>query len=399
MTNVRRRDFLRLSAGVATAGVAGGGLSLSLLGNAAQGANDVILLGINVELSAGWENYGGTFVNAVKLAMKEINEQGGLLGRKLDLVVEDNKIDPRTVVEKARKLIQQDNVDVHVGPIASSSRNAAAPLVTRAKKIMLYPIQYEGGVCDKYIFITGPVPFQQIDPTVPWLIENFGNRFYLFGSDYVWPHEMNKAVRARLEQLGGTVVGEEYAPFGTTDHSSTINRIKAAQPDVLFMELTGKDVVAFSKQFHQFGLKDQIRQVSLAHDNDLLKAIGPEAGEGIISINSYVPEIDTPENQRFVAAFKQEFGEDAFLTYITEPVYNIIHLYAQGIEQAGTLDTDALIKGVEDQRFNAPSGKIWMRPEDHHCSLSMYIAQWTKDERYEIVEAFHDIIPGETQCA
>lgn len=391
-----RRDFLHLSAG-ATAGIAGASFGLSLFGGEAL-ARDTILLGINVELSAGWENYGGTFVNAVKLAVKEINARGGLLGKKLDITVEDNKIDPKTVVEKAQKLIFEDKVDVHVGPIASSSRNAAAPITTRAKKIMLYPIQYEGGVCDKYIFITGPVPFQQIDPTVPWLVENFGKRFFLFGSDYVWPHKMNEAIKRRLAQVGGTLVGEEYAGFGTTDFSSLINRMQAAQPNVLFMELTGKDVVSFSKQFHQFGLKDKIQQVSLAHDNDLLKAIGPEAGEGIISVNSYVPEIDTPENKKFVQSFKAEFGENAFLTYITEPVYNIIHIYAQGVERAGTLDTEPLVKGIEDQHFNAPSGPIWMRPSDHHCSLSIYIARWTKAERYEIVKSFQDIKPGETQC-
>lgn len=388
-----RREFVRASLG-ATAGLSAG---MAFSFDAEAQANR-ILLGINVELSAGWENYGGTFVNAVKLATKEINEKGGLLGRKLDLVVEDNKIDPKTVVEKARKLIYQDKVDVHVGPIASSSRNAAAPLTTRAKKIMLYPIQYEGGVCDKYIFVTGPVPYQQIDPTVPWLMKQFGKRFYLFGSDYVWPHKMNEAVKARLKELGGEVVGEEYAVIGTSDFASTINRMKAANPNVLFMELTGKDVIAFSKQLHAFGLKDRIQQVSLAHDNDLLKAIGPEAGEGIISVNSYVPEIDTPENRRFVAAFKKEFGQDAFLTYITEPVYNIIHLYAQGVQKAGSLDTEKVIKGIENQRFHAPSGEIWMRPVDHHVSLSIYIARWTKGERYEILESFKDIKPGENQC-
>ena len=391
-----RRNFLNLSMGAA-AGFAGGSLGLSFSAERAEAAGP-ILLGINMDLSSGWENYGNTFVNAVKLAAKEINAKGGLLGRKLELIVEDNKIDPKTVVEKARKLIYQDKVDVHVGPIASSSRNAAAPLTTRAKKIMLYPIQYEGGVCDKYIFVTGPVPYQQIDPTVPWLMKQFGKRFFLFGSDYVWPHKMNEAVKARLTQLGGAVVGEEYAVIGTSDFASTINRMKAVSPNVVFMELTGKDVIAFSKQLHSFGLKDKIQQVSLAHDNDLLKAIGPEAGEGIISVNSYVPEINTPENKKFVADFKAEFGQDAFLTYITEPVYNIIHLYAQGVQKAGSLDTEKVVKGIENQRFNAPSGEVWMRPVDHHVSLSIYIARWTKAGQYEILESFKSIKPGENQC-
>ena len=393
---ITRRDFFKYSA-ITAAGVAGSSFSLNFFTNNAQAA-DAILVGCNVELSAGWENYGGTFVNAVKLAAKEINAKGGLLGRKLEIIVEDNRIDPKTVVEKARKLIHQDKVDVHMGPMASSSREAALPITTRAKKIMLYPLQYEGGVCNKYIFVSGPVPFQQIHPTVPWLMEKFGKRFYLLGQDYLWPRKMNKSIKARVNELGGTVIGEEYAGFGTTDFSSTINRIKAANPDILFMELTGKDVVAFSKQFYQFGLKDKIQQVSLAHDNDLLGAIGPKAGSGIISINSYVPEIDTPENKRFVKEFKSAFGKDAYLTYITEPVYNIMHLYAQGIEKAGTLETEKVIKGIEGQRFNAPSGEIWMRPKDHHCSMSIFIARWTPQERYEIIKSFNNIMPGKNQC-
>lgn len=361
-------------------------------------SKDTIKLGVNVELSRGWENYGTTFVNAVKLAVKEINEKGGVLGKQIQVIVEDNQIDPKVVVEKTQKLLFDDKVDLIVGPIASSSREAMAPIMIREKKILLYPIQYEGGVCSKYIFITGPTPEQQINPTVPWLMEQFGKKFFLIGSDYVWPHKINEWVRKRVTELGGEVVGEEYAPIGTSDFSTLIAKIKQADPNVLFMTLTGSDVVAFSKQFYDFGLKDRIQQVSLAHDNNLNKAIGYPAAEGIISINSYFPEIDSAENKRFVEAFKKEFGQDAFITYITEPTYNIVHLFAQGAEKAGTLETEALIKGIEDQTFNAPSGKIAMRAKDHHVSLKMYIGRVNKDLNYEIIKEFENTPPGEDQC-
>src|SRR3984885_15850957 len=166
--------------------------------------------------------------NVAKMVVNDINAKGGLLGRQIDLIIEDSATIDSVAEAKATKLVQHDNVDVIFGGIYSSTRQAIkGPAVVKGKKLYIYPEQYEGQECDPLIFCTGPVPAQQVDPLIPWLMQQTGaKKVYLPSADYIWPQVLNKRVRQVVAENGGTIVGEEYFPLDHADYRATVERIK-----------------------------------------------------------------------------------------------------------------------------------------------------------------------------
>src|SRR5438309_2638535 len=168
--------------------------------------------------------------NVAKMVINDINAKGGLLGRQIDLYLEDSATIDSVAEAKATKLVQHDKVDVLCGGIYSSTRQAIkGPAVVKGKKLYIYPEQYEGQECDPLIFCTGPVPAQQVDPLIPWLMQKTGaKRFYLPSADYIWPRVLNQKVRQVVAANGGTIVGEEYFPLDHADYHATVERINAS---------------------------------------------------------------------------------------------------------------------------------------------------------------------------
>ena len=174
--------------------------------------------------------------NVARMVIGDINAKGGLLGRQVDLYLEDSATDDAVAAAKAAKLVEQDHVDVILGGIYSSTRQAIkGPAVVKGKTLYIYPEQYEGQECDPLIFCTGPVPAQQVDPFIPWLMQQTGaKKFYLPSADYIWPHTMNKKVREVVTANGGAIVGEEYFPLDHADYGKTIDKITSSGAEVVF---------------------------------------------------------------------------------------------------------------------------------------------------------------------
>src|SRR5947207_11957812 len=174
--------------------------------------------------------------NVAKIVIDELNTKGGLLGRRIDLYLEDSATIDSVAEAKATKLVQQDNVDVIFGGIYSSTRQAIkGPAVVKGRKLYIYPEQYEGQECDPLIFCTGPVPAQQVDPLIPWLMRETGaRRFYLPAADYIWPRVLNERVRQVVSENGGTIVGEEYFPLDHADYGQTTEQIMSSGSEVVF---------------------------------------------------------------------------------------------------------------------------------------------------------------------
>src|SRR5712675_563537 len=179
--------------------------------------------------------------NVAKIVIDEINAQGGLLGRQIDLYLEDSA----TI----------DNVDVIFGGIYSSTRQAIkGPAVVKGRKLYIYPEQYEGQECDPLIFCTGPVPAQQVDPLIPWLMQETGaKKFYLPSADYIWPHVMNKKVRQVVAANGGEIVGEEYFPLDHTDYEKTVGKIASSGAEVVFNTIVPPGLLPFLEQLYDSG--------------------------------------------------------------------------------------------------------------------------------------------------
>src|SRR6266705_1773051 len=255
--NLTRRDLLK--GGVAaTAGAAAFGVPDIFVRRLTQAnAQDkTIKVGILHSLSGTIAIIEKSLHDAELLAIEEINAKGGVLGKKIEPVIEDPQSMVQVFNEKAKKLLLEDKVVAVLGCYTSASRQSVLPVFEQYNGVLLYPTLYEAQECSKNCFYTGAVPNQQLDDFVPWILKTLGRKkFYLIGANYIYPKETNREVKALLEKHGGTTVAEEYSPLGSTEFSTNINKIAASGCDVVFSDLVGDQIVAFYKQYRGFGIK------------------------------------------------------------------------------------------------------------------------------------------------
>lgn len=190
-------------------------------------------------------------LDAEKLAIEEINAAGGVLGCQIEYQEEDGASDPSTFATKAEKLIDQDGITTVFGCWTSSSRKAVKSIFEDYNALLFYPVQYEGMESSSNIVYTGAAPNQQIVPAIDYLIEQGYTKFFLLGSDYVFPRTANMIISAQVENAGLEVVGEEYADMSQTDFAAIIAKIEEAKPDVIINTLNGTGNVSFFKQMSE----------------------------------------------------------------------------------------------------------------------------------------------------
>jgi len=329
------------------------------------------------------------------LAVEEINEAGGVLGRPLELISEDDETDPDVTVQKGTKLALEDGVEALFGLVYSSTRSAVAANVAERYQVpYFYPTYSEGGVCGRYFINLGALPNQQLDFFIPYLMERYGPNFYFVGQDYVWPQESIAYSTQLIESLGGSVVGAEFVPIGgTTDWGPIMGRIRDAAPDVYFPFIGGDDLISNLRQFYDFGLNEDIAIASTLLDESFIPAIPEDARGGIPTAASYFMAVDTPENQSFLERFRARWGDDAIVTNIGEGTYNSIHLWAAAVEKAGALDKEAMIDALPEVSFAAPQGEISIQEGSNHASLRSLIAETQPDGTFVVLEDFGLVEP------
>lgn len=358
---------------------------------AAAGGGDTIKVGILHSLSGTMAISEKSVVDATQLAIEEINNAGGIQGKQIEAIVEDGASDWPTFAEKAAKLIDEDQVVVIFGCWTSASRKAVLPVFEQKNHMLYYPVQYEGQECSKNIFYTGAAPNQQIEPSVDWLLENKGKDFYLVGSDYVFPRTANTIIKAQLEAKGGANKGEDYLPLGNTEVSPIIAKIRTALPNggVIYNTLNGDSNVAFFKQLQGAGLtpdKYPVMSVSVAEEE--VQAIGKEYLLGHFAAWNYFMTVDTPENQKFVEAFKAKYGESRVTNDPMEAAYISVNIWKQAVEKAGAAgsptDLEAVRTAAYGQEFAAPEGPVKMNT-NHHISKTVRIGEVRDDGLFEIV--------------
>ncbi|PSB06171.1 urea ABC transporter substrate-binding protein [Pleurocapsa sp. CCALA 161] len=403
MSNLGRRKFLLYSstgviASLLLKGCASGGGDGESGDQAAQpdsGSTDAtaadgdgIKVGILHSLSGTMAISETTVVDAEMLAIDEINAAGGVLGKQIVPIQEDGASDWPTFAEKAAKLIDQDKVATVFGCWTSASRKAVLPVFESKNHMLWYPVQYEGQECSKNVFYTGATPNQQIEPAVDWLLKNKGKNFFLVGSDYVFPRTANTIIKEQLKAKSGTVAGEDYLPLGDTEVTPIIAKIKAALPDggVIFNSLNGDSNVSLFKQLQGAGLtpdKYPVMSVSVAEEE--VKQIGPEYLKGHYASWNYYQTVESPANQKFVAAFKAKYGDDRVTSDPMEAAYIMVYLWKQAVEKAGSLeDMEAVRKAAVGQEFDAPEGKVTLQP-NHHISKTVRIGEVRDDGLFDIV--------------
>ncbi len=362
------------------------------------GGSDTFTLGVNLPFSQGWKPYGQPVLNAAEVAIQEINENGGLAGREIETVVEDSQAAPDTAVEKTNKLVQEDGVDAILGPLTSASRNAIAPVLSRNKVPALYVIDYEGPAgedyCNEYLFKFGETPPQQVDPLIPWLMENHGESFYLIGQDYIWPQTMNELIRQQVADGGGTILDEQYVQFGTTDFSSIIPRIEDADPDVLFMTVTGGSAINLQKQMGNRGIRDSFQDVGLAHIQPVLAGIPNDAVEGLLNCRDYFETLDNQVNREFLTSYYDQFGEDAPMSTHAGLGYTAMKMVQSALDEEGEASTDAILNGLPGTTVDSPMGTRSME-HDHQLDHGCTVAQVNQEKKFAPVTKFDTVMPDE----
>jgi len=320
------------------------------------------------------------------MAIAEINAKGGVLGKQIVPTVEDGASDWPTFAEKSRKLISKDKVVVVFGCWTSASRKAVLPVFEKADHLLFYPVQYEGLEASKNIIYTGAAPNQQIMPSVTWLLKQDKKKFFLLGSDYVFPRTTNLIIKAQLKAEGGTLAGEEYTPLGHTEYSTVINKIKAAKPDVVYNTLNGDSNVAFFKQLRAAGItaKD-IPTMSVSIAEDEIRGIGADNLVGHYAAWNYFMSMKTPENAIFIKNYKAKYGADRVTDDPIEAAYFGVYLWAEGVKKAKSTDTGKVREAVRGISYKAPEGLVTISAINNHTSKIVQIGEVRSDGQFDII--------------
>ena len=378
MRQFNRRQFMQSSGSVIVVGATG-------LPFASQ-AQETVKLGLLHSLSGTIAIAEASLVDAEKLAVEEINAAGGVLGKKIEVVIEDGASDNPVFAEKARKLLERDKVAAIVGCYTSASRKAVLPALNQAKGLLYYPTYYEGQEQDKRVIYPSQEATQSVIAAIDWMAREKGKTFFLVGSDYIYPRTCNKIAKPTITKAGGKVLGEEYAPLGHTEFSSIINKIKAAKPDCIYSTVVGGSNVAFFKQLRAAGL-DGAKQVLLStvvSENEI-EGIGKENALGYYACMGYFQSINNAANNKFVKAFKAKYGQDRVIGDPMQVAYNSVYLWKLAVEKAKSFDPDKVIAASSGIELDAPEGKVKVHASNQHVWKKVRVGRARADGQFDIV--------------
>jgi urea transport system substrate-binding protein len=325
-------------------------------------------------------------VDAVTLAVEEINRSGGLLGRQIEMVVADGQSNNEIFAREAERLIATEKVDVVFGCWTSGSRKTVRPVFEKRDHLLFYPVQYEGLESSPNIVYMGAAPNQQIIPAVRWAVRTKGRRFFLVGSDYVFPRAANAIIRDHLGPWRGQVVGEEYVRLGERDMSGVIKAIVAAKPEVILNTLNGDSNVAFFDALRAAGITAAaVPTISFSIAENELQSLPREKMAGDYAAWNYFQSIDTAINQQFVQAFKARYGAGRATSDPLEAAYVGVHLWAAAVTSAGTTDVKKVRAAVANRSQRGPGGMVYVDPENRHTWKTVRIGQIRPDGQFDIV--------------
>ncbi|MGJ0505963.1 MAG: urea ABC transporter substrate-binding protein [Methylocystis sp.] len=327
-----------------------------------------------------------SMVDAELLAIDELNASGGLLGRRIEPVIADGKSDWPTFAKEAERLITQENVSVIVGCWTSASRKTVAPVIEKYGQLMIYPMAYEGLEQSPNIIYTGAAPNQQVIPAVKWSLDHIGKRFYLIGSDYVWPHSINEIMKDTIRALGADLVGEDYIFFGSSNVAGAVERIKAARPDVVISSVVGDSNKAFYQALTDAGLTAQkLPVVSVSIGEEELRSLPIASLQGHYSAWNYFESIKTAENERFIRAFRAKYGENRVTSDVIATSYFSVRLWAKAVQEVQSLDVQRVKTTMLTETLDAPEGLVSVDPYTQHSWRSFSIGKIRPDGQIELV--------------
>ncbi|MFC3086605.1 urea ABC transporter substrate-binding protein [Tabrizicola soli] len=377
--------------------------AVALSATAALAQDGPIRIGVLEDQSGDFAAATMVKVNAITLAAEEINAAGGIGGRPVELVVYDTQSDNTRYQEFMRRVLQSDKVDVVFAGFSSASREAYRPIVNQFDGLAFYNNQYEGGVCDANMIVTGAVPEQQFSTLIPWMMETYGKNVYTIAADYNFGQISAEWVRKIVEDNGGTMVGEEFIPLGVSQFSQTIQNIQGAKPDFVVTLLVGAAQASYYEQAAaaNVGLP-MASSVNVGQGYEHKRFTPPSLKDMYVTTN-YIEEVDTPESKAFIEKFRARFPDEPYINQEAANSYIAMYLYKSMVERAGTTDHAALRAEIAkgDVCFDGPSGKVCLDPKSQHMSHNIFLAKVNEDHSIEFPKVWENIAPywlGEAGC-
>jgi len=336
--------------------------------------SDILRIGLLLPLSGSSGLIGPSGRNCAELAAEEINNSGGLLGRRVQVVVADGGMSFAASAKEGMRLIENEGVSALIGTHPSGVRELLSPMINKRVPYVYTPI-FEGGSLEPGTFYLGETAYQQLSPVLPWMGNELGvRRWFLIGNDYRWPRDVHKTAANLLTSVEGDIVGEALVPLGTEDFADIIEKIAALQPDALIVSLIGSDAVIFHRAFAQAGLDDSIWRLGLLTEENTLLGVGADCSNRLLSSAAYFALHDAPENTAFVTRYRRRFGDHApMLNSIGQSCYEGLMFLNRIATAAGSLAVEDLFIVADGMTFDSPRGPATM--VGRHLVKDMHLAE------------------------
>jgi branched-chain amino acid transport system substrate-binding protein len=389
---MNRRKFIK-GAGVAAATAVAAPAIISRSARA-----DTIKVGAMHDRTGSHGIYGKEMDDAIKFVIEEINDNGGVMGQQLDLIAFDTQSNMQNYAQYGQRLAAQEKPAVVFGGISSASRETVRPIFDRFKMLYFYNTFYEGGVCDKTVFVGGETPAQMIAPALKYSMKKFNaKKIYTIWADYNYGHICAKWFEKYTKDNGGEVVATEFFPLDVTDFSTTITKIQEAKPDMVMSGLVGGAHIGFYRQWPAAGMLGKIPLHSTVFGPWEKSFLKPEEIEGIVTSFHYFQTIESAANKAFLEKWHAKFGSDyAELGTLAVCTYNAPYLWKAAVEKAGTFDREPVIEALESGiSFDGPGGTVSIDPKTHHNIMSTAVAE-VHDGQFDIVEQAENVVPEDT---
>ena len=379
-------------------------LGMILLCSSAANAQEPIKLGVLEDQSGDFAAATIGKVHGIELAAEEINAAGGIAGRPLELVIYDTQSDNTRYQEFMRRVLQRDKVDAVFAGFSSASREAYRPIVNQFDALAFYNNQYEGGVCDANMIVTGAVPEQQFSTLLPYMMETYGKKVYTIAADYNFGQISAEWVRNIVKENGGEMVGEEFIPLGVSQFSQTIQNIQAAKPDFIVTLLVGTAQASYYEQAAAANVNLPMGSSVNVGQGYEHKRFKPPSLANMYATVNWIEEVDNPASKAFVEKWHKKFPNEPYINQEAENSYLALQLYKQMVERAGgSTKKDDLRKVIAqgDVCYDAPEGKVCLDPKSQHMSHTIYLAKVNDDHSISFPKVWNDIKPywlGEAGC-
>ena len=349
----------------------------------ADESDDPITIAVLENRSGKFAELGTSKWQASRLAIEELNESGGILGREIEVVDPDPKSDVNRYRQLVTDILNNEDPDAIWAGYASSEREVVRPLTNAHRQLYFYTTQYEGGVCDRFKFPMGATARQQLGTVLPYLVSEYGPKIFTVAADYNFGHISSDWVDILAAEHGAEVIGKEFAPLSQTSFGPLVERIERADPDIIMSMLVGDNHAKFFREKADRGLSTPVGTSTAMAQAFEHERYEPPAFENVHVGVNYMEELPTPENERFVERFYEKFPDAEYINQEAQNSYVSIHLYAKAVEAAGTTEQEAVIEQLRSGlTFDAPEGTVTLDGATHHLEHNMRIAR--ADENHDI---------------